>query len=335
MLQSPVAAPVAEFTPYTPPPRFYCLLEEQPDHLVPEHQLESRSRKSWTDVPLFLNYHSWFIFGMELPVELAGAPFAAESFALQPGMIWIQDPGTKMLQPFWPSAEVEEILAGLSPGSPLPTGIPERVKHVCTMADIFVPENYSSMRRRQWAETVSHCSSQFLQNGYTTVAGLIHPFYVAALRRYYRCMVRTKQLPLGDTQNAHRYVAHNEEVARFFHHQLTPAVSAIVGQAVKPSYVYLGAYQGDTALAKHVDRDQCEFSITFCLDYSPEPQRETSWSIDLHTPKGKVSVFQALGDALFYRGCEVPHSRDRLPQGHTSTSLFFHYVKQDFTGSLD
>jgi hypothetical protein len=30
----------------------------------------------------------------------------------------------------------------------------------------------------------------------------------------------------------------------------------------------------------------------------------------------------------------LPHSREPLPEGHTSTSIFFHYVREDFVGSL-
>jgi hypothetical protein len=124
-------------------------------------------------------------------------------------------------------------------------------------------------------------------------------------------------------------------VARFFHHQLTAAVAAIAGEPVKPSYVYLAAYQPGAILEKHTDRAQCEFSVTLCVDYSPEPRNATSWPIHLHKKSGTVAVFQAIGDALLYRGCQLPHSRDPLPEGHTSTSIFFHYVRENFTGSLD
>jgi hypothetical protein len=31
----------------------------------------------------------------------------------------------------------------------------------------------------------------------------------------------------------------------------------------------------------------------------------------------------------------LPHSRRVLGEGQTSTSIFFHYVPADFTGSLD
>jgi hypothetical protein len=132
-----------------------------------------------------------------------------------------------------------------------------------------------------------------------------------------------------------RYIAHNEPVARFFHHQLTAAVAAIAGEPLKPSYVYMAAYQPGAILQKHTDREQCDFSVTLCLDYSPEPRCATPWPLHLHKKSGMVTVFQAIGDALLYRGCQLPHSRDALPQGHTSTSIFFHYVREGFKGSLD
>jgi hypothetical protein len=55
----------------------------------------------------------------------------------------------------------------------------------------------------------------------------------------------------------------------------------------------------------------------------------------LQTSGGTVTVYQALGDGLAYRGTQLPHYRDRLGEGQTSTSIFFHYVTENFTGSLD
>ena len=164
---------------------------------------------------------------------------------------------------------------------------------------------------------------------------LIHPFHISALRRYYRHQLRTGKLHLGDTQSPLRYTAYNDPVARFFHQQLSAVVTAFAGEPVKPSYVYLASYQPGAILPKHTDREQCEFSVTLCLDYAPEPRCATPWPLYLHKPSGKVTVFQAIGDALLYRGCRLPHSRDALPEGHTSTSIFFHYVREDFKGSLD
>src|SRR5205823_2744050 len=132
-----------------------------------------------------------------------------------------------------------------------------------------------------------------------------------------------------------RHGVHNDSVARFFHQHIADTVSAIVGERVKPSYVYSACYVSGAELRKHIDREQCEFSVTLCLDFSPEPKRETPWPIRLDTPRGTVSIYQALGDGLVYRGTRVPHYRDVLARGRTSTSMFFHYVRETFTGPLN
>ncbi len=79
----------------------------------------------------------------------------------------------------------------------------------------------------------------------------------SALRRYYRGLIRTRKIALGDDQTPRRYAAHNESVARS-HHQLAGAVTAIAGEPVKPSYVYVASYQSGAELEKHTDREQCE-----------------------------------------------------------------------------
>ena len=194
---------------------------------------------------------------------------------------------------------------------------------------------YAERRLAEWAKVVNKGAQYFRENGYVPLGRLIHPFNLAALRRYYRHAIRQGAIWLGDEQSSRRYVAHNEAVARFFHHQIANAVSAIVGEAVKPSYVYFGSYLSGAELKKHTDRQQCEFSVTLCLDFSPEPELATSWPIRLDTPEGTVKVYQALGDGLVYRGTKVPHYRHVLAEGYTSTSIFFHYVPADFSGPLE
>jgi hypothetical protein len=55
----------------------------------------------------------------------------------------------------------------------------------------------------------------------------------------------------------------------------------------------------------------------------------------LDTREGTVTVYQALGDGLLYRGRALPHYRRTLAEGNTSTSIFFHYVSADFDGPLE
>ncbi len=250
-------------------------------------------------------------------------------------MAWVPERATGDLLPFWLGPELEDVLRGLHPNEPAPSSVPEKVRCVLAAANILLPEDYAGQRQRAREVRIEKAHSQFREKGYAPLGDLIHPFHIAALRRYYRYLIRTGAIRLGDGQSPRRYVAYNEPVARFFHHEIARALSAVAGEPLKPSYVYLASYLEGAELKKHTDREQCEFSVTLCLDFSPEPALETPWPIHLDTSSGTVTVYQALGDGLAYRGTRLPHYRSRLGEGQTSTSIFFHYVPADFAGSLD
>ncbi len=315
-----------------PPSLFYCQLEKQPDHLVPQHALSAGSPR---EDGLRLNPDCRFTEGRELPLALAGEESLAEKLALRGPVAWVPHPATGALQPYWLSTRLREKLEDLRLGKASASDLSSDAFDSLAMARLLTRPDSAEGERARWQESLAKAAGAFAERGYVPLSGLIHPFHVAALRRYYRQRVRTGGMVLGDGQSSRRYVAHNDGVARFFHHQLTAAMSAVAGEPVKPSYVYVASYQGGARLEVHTDRLQCEFSITFCLDYAPEPQLATPWPLKLHTKSGIVTVYQAIGDALLYRGRTVPHSRDTLRPGQTSTSIFFHYVREGFSGPLD
>ncbi len=250
-------------------------------------------------------------------------------------MAWVRNLATGNLLPFWLGPQMQSVVRDLRPNEVAPVSVPESVRSVLAAADILIPEDRTSQPSRQREELVNRASPVFRERGYAPLGDLIHPFHVAALRRYYRHLIRTGAIRLGDKQSPRRYVAYNEPVARFFHQDVTATLGALAGEPLKPSYVYMASYLGGAELKKHTDREQCEFSVTLCLDFSPEPNLETPWPIRLDTPTSNVTVYQALGDGLAYRGTRLPHYRSPLAQGQTSTSIFFHYVGADFAGSLD
>jgi hypothetical protein len=314
--------------------RFYCRLDDQPDHLVPARYLRCELWEGLADRAL-LNPRCHFARPGTLPDSVRPLAPWLENFDLAPDTIWIEPPDGGVQLPFWLGTELGNIVAGMQPGEPAPPTLSADSRRVLTMAGVFVPFDCLSNQGPRWEQDLARCRGKFREKNYVPVGRLIHPFHLSALRRYFRRLVRQGKLKLGDCQTSRRYVAHNESVLRFFHHQLSPTVGAIVGKPVKPSYVYLGSYQSGAELAAHTDREQCEFTMSLCLDFSPEPVRETPWPLHLHTNSGKTTVFQGIGDALIYSGTKIPHSRDPLPTGHTSTSIFFHYVAETFTGKLD
>lgn len=320
-----------------PPDRFRCLLDELPLHLIPQRGRRVLCGQGQVsgNTPLFMNPECRLLPGGQAPEQFADCGDLLERFAQQFTIAWVRDPVSEYLLPFWLSPRLESVVRDLKPGEPAPATLPSDMRSLLSAAGILIPHDYTSLRQWEWEEVIRKSGPRFRQKGYVPVPDLIHPFHVAALRRYYRYLIRTGAIELGDRQSSRRYVAYNEPVARFFHRAITARLSALAREPVKPSYVYLASYLSGTELRKHTDREQCEFSVTFCLDFSPEPELETPWPIQLETPAGTVTVYQALGDGLAYRGTRLPHYRRKLKDGQTSTSIFFHYVPADFAGSLD
>jgi hypothetical protein len=320
------------YTATLPPDRFYCLLDELPLHLIPQRALQTLRVRS--DQPLFLNPKCILRPASELPSGLPCQKEVLAGFSWRGTIAWVPDVITEDLLPFWLGPEFEAIVRGMEQGSPAPITLGDDARAVLLAARILLPSSEDDSLTSEQDATLHKATALFRGRGYAPVSDLIHPFHVAALRRYYRYLIRTGAIRLGDKQSPRRYVAYNEPVARFFHQQIAKKVSAVAGEPIKPSYVYLASYLNGAELKKHTDRIQCEFSITLCLDFSPEPALETPWPIELETPSGTVKVYQALGDGLAYRGTRLPHYRGVLGEGQTSTSIFFHYVSADFVGSL-
>lgn len=317
-----------------PPDRFYCLLDELPLHLVP-HQARGMLRTQVDDPRVFVvNPGCELRRAQDAPAHLSGLEDIRSSFALQGTIAWVCDSGGRSFLPFWLGSELEAVLQAFPWGGPMPSWVPREKLAVLAAAGIVIPQNPAEHRFPVGNGEISAAAALFRRKGYAPLPGLIHPFHVSALRRYYRYLIRTGRIHLGDGQSPLRYVVHNDPVARFFHQQIASTLSAVAGERLKPSYVYLASYLSGAELKKHTDREQCEFSITLCLDFSPEPELATPWPIRLDTSHGTVAVYQALGDGLAYRGTRLPHYRDPLAAGQSSTSIFFHYVSEDFNGPL-
>jgi hypothetical protein len=220
------------------------------------------------------------------------------------------------------------LLRQLSPGGPAPP-LDGFVTTVLVDAGVLAP------METEPEDVIGQARASFAADGFATVGDAIHPYEVAAIRRYLRRGVRTGAIGFGDPQVPRRFRAHNDPMLRAHQERLTGMVAAVVGRPVKPSYAYLSAYTEGSVLHRHVDRPQCEYSLTILVDYTPEPTLESDWPIRLALPGREVLVYQGLGDALVYAGRRVEHFREKLPAGHISTSLLLHYVDADFTGTLD
>jgi hypothetical protein len=271
-----------------------------------------------------------------LPAELTHA--AEIAGALLPGapMAWVRDPRSGTQSPFWLEPAQVELLERLRAGQDART-LDERLLQRLVGAGIVVaPTTIAELEDGAHA-AVEKQRQHYLSSGYVLLPQLLPAAQLRALRRYYGALVREGMLKRGDVMVERRYVMPDEGCARLWHQQLADVVQRVVGEPIKPSYSYLAIYEAGAALYKHVDREQCEFSITFLVDYSPEPADVSDWPLllDVKDPEPRaVAVHFAIGDGLLYLGRTLPHYRHELPPGRRSAHIFFHYVRADFSGSL-
>lgn len=105
--------------------------------------------------------------------------------------------------------------------------------------------------------------------------------------------------------------------------RLRPEVERLSGLALFPTYSYCRMYKPGDDLKLHEDRPACEISVT--LNVGQEPPRP--WPIWLQAEGEAIPVSLEPGDALIYRGMDVPHWREPYP-GERLAQVFLHYVDQ-------
>jgi hypothetical protein len=305
---------------------FHTFLADQPDYLVPERLIVN-------DLPwnpfeeLVVSPDVWFTWRDHLPQTVEACYPLPEKFLQDSGLVWVDDPVTGLQRPFWAGPWFQERLAGAHRGSP-GGSFSAHHRWVLFQAGVLVRPGETRRRSDEWQEALREASDRFQFDAHVRLPGLIHPFHLGALRRYYRQLVRTGGMTLGDNACPRRFVAHDESVARFFHCQLTAIVSTVVGVRVKPSSVCVASYQGGSNRPVHADSESCEYAASLLVDYTPEPFDQSPWPLYLESAKGTAAVWQAIGDAVLYPGRSLSHYRKPLADNATSTSLLFNYIDE-------
>jgi len=307
-----------------PRDHYYCVLDEQPDFLVPPGTLDG-----YADPPdpssLVVNPRCWLGWHGPLPPAAASAAAWHQNLFDFEWSVWVEDPDRGTLWPYWLGPRYAALLEDWTPGQPYGGGLPPDVVDRLVKAEILVLPGAAEWRRQAWAATVAE-AAPLMDRGYLQLSGLLPPFHIAALRRYYRYHTRMGTFDLGDDQTPGRYVAYDEPTTSYVHQQFVRTVSDLTRRVVTRSYNYLALYQGGAVLDPHTDREACEYTISLCIDATPDPQTHGAWPLHLATVDGQVTLILGIGDAVLFRGRSMTHWRDRLPEGYTSSSILFHFV---------
>ena len=146
--------------------------------------------------------------------------------------------------------------------------------------------------------------------------------------------------PLLSQPAAEIYGYHYVPLA-MFHWGLTPAVEALVGEPVLPTYSYFRRYRRGDICRVHGDRQACEHSLSLTMAYSDDepwalevspvrtdaPYQRTDAAFQLAERAQAVSM--VAGDAVLYQGVHHHHGRTTPNPNAWSAHLFLHWVSRN------
>eukprot|EP00756_Hemistasia_phaeocysticola_P002682 Hpha_TRINITY_DN11822_c0_g1::TRINITY_DN11822_c0_g1_i2::g.1936::m.1936 len=196
----------------------------------------------------------------------------------------------------------------------------------------------------------------FLDVWYIHLKRLVPPYVIYVLRDTYRRLVRGKMLRWQgpDTRGwpENRWTHHNGPMARFLQANILPRISTLTYTKLVPTYTYFGSYCKDGGIIPHLDREQCEYTLTITIDADPlsatcpvgvssEPNRikKTGYTDDpyhknrLPPPDKQVIADSYIGDGVIFRGRGSIHWRP--PSRYNCSQFFFHFVREEFVGDLN
>lgn len=299
-------------------PSFACVLDDQPLFTCPERAMRGLATGTAGDAVPAPGLTVTHTDDLGLPAECSRGPLACIAT------------GDGMSMPMWLGPEgVHAVQTLLRCGST--AGLPERWQQLLVAAGLAVePSEVTGS-----AEIAATNGSPSPCTTFTPIAGILHPFHLGALRLHLRRLLRRGGLVDGDNQTPLRWTRHNDPVTCWIHRYLVARVSQAAGTLVKPTYTYTIVYHDGAELPAHVDREQCEYTLSLCVDSLPEPPDAVPWPLILETEAARVSVYQGIGDSLLFRGRYIRHSRPQLAAGLVVTNILFHFVDDEFCGSLD
>lgn len=172
------------------------------------------------------------------------------------------------------------------------------------------------------------------RDGYVVVRKLFARGACAQMADYYFRQPETHDR-WNDMPGIKRTSVNNSPFMRLAH-QSTETLARYLLGSIKTSYSFTSAYESGTILPKHTDRPQCFYNASVMLSADPLNADLKRWPLMIMINDVQHAAALDVGDAVFYSGVKDPHWRDMLPADiYGVLGTFFHYVDNDFTGSLD
>ena len=170
----------------------------------------------------------------------------------------------------------------------------------------------------------ARCDQLFEENGYVVIKQFLPRLMCEYISESIKTLEGSSIFGYGDTQVEKAFSAAGAPVTEILLDIITPVLAQAINCDLYPTYSYLRIYLNGAELERHTDRPSCEISATVTLAYDSP----TNWPLYLESNGKAVGVELEPGDALIYKGIELPHWRDAF-EGERHVQVFLHYVRKD------
>ncbi len=264
------------------------------------------------------------------------APWGAVSpLADAAALAWVSLPGSVVPLAYWLDGEDVQLLERLVNHELLPRQLEPATAQRYAQAGLLTTLGEWVWRGQCVARRQRLRRAQLAREGWVRLPRLLPAPLVASLRGYVDPLIHEGHLRFNDAQSR-RYFKHSEPMTVWLHQQLQRPIQELVAEPIKRSYAFLGGYVEGSDLKPHVDREQCEYTLSLTLDAHPGQRRADAWPLGLQDRAGRTRWARlAPGDALLFKGRELSHFREPLGAGRRSTSAFLHFVPVGFSGHLN
>jgi hypothetical protein len=164
----------------------------------------------------------------------------------------------------------------------------------------------------------------FDHDRYVVLPALLNEPTLSQVYGYACKCAESHRMSPGDEQVPDTPCAYRDFIMEGLLISLLPEIERASGLALSPTYSYFRVYKYGDSLARHTDRPSCEISLSLCLGF----EQGESWPFWIEGRGGAASINLAPGDAVLYRGMELPHWREKF-EGRRQAQLFLHYVDQN------
>jgi hypothetical protein len=164
-------------------------------------------------------------------------------------------------------------------------------------------------------------TDSFVSDGYAILRGLLERSACSFLHQYALAADRAGKLVRKDPAIPDTPSCYADPFMESILELLLPRLERHSGVFLSPTYSYFRIYKRGDTLARHTDRPSCEVSVTMNLGYVAEGP----WPIWLEVNGRSVRIELEPGDAVLYRGIDLPHWRDTFV-GDDLLQVFLHYV---------